>query len=58
MIILDNSDGIISRGKAALRPTVRAKIGKHTVEKPSPVTPFTDEANKYVDKITMTWNRL
>ena len=24
MIILDNSDGIISRGKAALRPTVRA----------------------------------
>ena len=54
MIIFDNSDGIISRGKAALRPTVRAKIGKHTVEKPSPVTPFTDEANKYVDKITMT----
>ena len=58
MIILDNSDGIISRGKAALRPTVRAKIGKQTVEKPSPVIPFTDEANKYVDKITMTLNRL
>ena len=51
MIILDNSDGIISRGKAALRPTVRAKIGKHNVEKPSQVTPFTDEANKYVAKI-------
>ena len=51
MIILDNSDGIISRGKAALRPTVSAKIGKHTVEKPSPVTPFTDEANKYVTNI-------
>tara|TARA_X000000368_G_scaffold300362_1_gene239303 strand:+ start:334 stop:513 length:180 start_codon:yes stop_codon:yes gene_type:complete len=57
-IKFDASDGIISNGRAALRPTVSTINGKHIVEKPRPVMPFIEDAKKYVPKIIITCNRL
>jgi len=43
---LDEIDGMITRGRASFKPTVRARKGRHTVEKPRPVTPLAVAANR------------
>jgi|TARA_X000000368_G_scaffold10930_1_gene8764 hypothetical protein len=57
-IKFDANDGIINNGRAALRPTVSTINGRHIVEKPRPVTPFTEDAKKYVPKIIIICSRL
>jgi hypothetical protein len=50
-IKFDANDGIINNGRAALWPTVSTINVRHIVEKPRPVTPFTEDAKNMFPKL-------